>query len=169
MGLKSKIVGFVAAAALTFSMSGAAGAVDVGGEVILNGGACKITATNGGFHFGTWTFDGEDYVSSGSTLSSIDLSVQRAQAKNTCTVSVDTNGLTKQGTGAIGSEPTIGSEHFSAAVTQGVSSEVLQDLPHDAQVRNGNASLGINLDEVPDTYVAGVYQGSFDITISAGQ
>lgn len=168
MGFKKKVFGFVAAAALTLSMVGVASAAEVGGEVKLDGGACKITATNGGFNFGTWTFDGEKYVNSGTTLSSIDLTIQRAQAKDTCTLSVDTEGLTRQGL-SNHPVPVIDSEHFSAAVTQGFSSEILQDLPHTTQVRNGDASLGINLDEVPADYVEGTYKGTFDITISAGQ
>lgn len=172
MGFKKKMFGLLAAIALTFSVAGAAGAVDVGGRVDLNGGACKITATSGGFYFGTWTFDGEKYVPSGNRVSSIDLTIQRAQAKPTCTLSVDTNGLTIQTSGAEDPNnpaPTIGREYFSAAVTQGVQTEKPQDLPHIKQVRNGATTLLIRLDEVPNTYAQGTYSGSFSITIGAGQ
>ena len=167
MGFKSKVVGFVAVAALTFSMAGSVGAQEsVPAGVYLGGNGCSLNITTTSINLGVWTWDGSEYkLNTGSTsTSSIQGTLDPGSPTDTCDVSVSTGGLVHED-----ENYTIDGSHLWLGGNQNVTlAGVYNSRTHIPGGMDSTSFTGftLQLGTVPNTYAPGSYWGTIDFTIS---
>lgn len=176
MTIKSKVFGVLAAAGLSLSMLAGVAAQPtgyVGGEVMLAEGACGIVATSGEADFGTWTWNGSEYLP-GEQNTFVWLTVKTPWSSggdSTCDLQVWTEGLQLNRHGPM---QVIPADHFRTDVGQSDGSGgwvggFMKTLPSTHTVKNGDARMQIDLRTVPSNYEPGRHTGTFNFTISDGQ
>lgn len=175
MGIKKKVFGTLAAAALTLSVFAGAGAQStgyVGGDVILGEGACGIVATAGNADFGTWTWDGSVYQpGTQNTFVWLTVKTPWSAGESTCPLQISTDGL---GLAQHGADQALPETLFRTDVGQrnasgGWSNGWMKPLPSTHTVRNGDARVQIDLRSVPADYQPGTHSGTFNFTFGDGQ
>lgn len=170
MGIKSKVFGFVAAAALTFSMVGGASAApgsgSVTGSVTVAEGLCGISMSVSNTNFGTFTWQDTEYVrTAGNNVSILTGTIYPSQPGGVCDVTVTSTGLSN-GTSVIPAN------NFSLNMNGGGftpwtngGSSAFGPLTFE-NVPAGNGSLGVKLDSIPNTFQPGTYNGTLTIGVS---
>lgn len=181
MGLKSKVFGVLATAALSLSMIvGATAAPDSGsvtGSVTVEEGVCGINVSQSNSDFGTFKWIDTEYVrQSGNNVMVISGTIYPGEPDGLCDLTVQTSGL-------VNGTDSIGSAHFSGSL-DGNTWYTLQQFnidpaPVDAALSGGvtfedvspnTGSVQLRLDSVPDTVSPGTYNGTIDFTVAnAGQ
>lgn len=162
MGLKKKIFGFVAAAALTLSMVSGVGAVP--GNAVLTPGQCEAgnAVNSGAANFGTWKYNGSTgYELQGTygVANSHHFNVNVAKVATPggkCTVGIAVSDLSN-GTHIIPSG------NFSGIVPG-------QEVAMPISVQQGFGTVGykVNLDSVPGEISTGGYTGTVTVSVSSG-
>lgn len=176
MGLKNKVFGTIAAAALTVSMIGGAAAApnsgQVTGTVVVDEGVCGIQLSQSNSNLGTWKWIDTAYVyQSGNTAMTISGTLFPAEPNGVCDINVATDGLV----GQTDSSKKIGTDNFdgsidgtnfyplSAFVSE---SEVAPPGKMFEDVQSGPGSVFLKLRSVPNTVTPQTYQGTITLTVS---
>lgn len=172
MDFRKKVIGFLAASALTFSMAAGVAANDSRtGTVQLDGGSCQVVITSGNLDFGTWTWNGTQYVTEGDQSSALVVAVTPAWSQNTgarptCDIAVSTNGLIHIENSRAGS----GLEDLTAQVGTGASQPIADPAnPAVFELGGGSSTIGVKLNSVGSEFRPGEYRGQFNVTINDGQ
>lgn len=170
MELKKKVLGTVAAAALTLSMFGgvAAESDSVTGTVNLVPGVCKVSIAQSEVSFGTWTWKGSEYAhTSGSNVVTLDAKIQTHKPNGTCsgTIRVTDNVIpAKHFTGSFNSSyGSVGPINLGSVVGDD-STTGSYNFP---AVGPGEATATLTLNSVPNTLNVGTYSGTIEITANA--
>lgn len=173
MNLKSKLFGFAAASVIALSMTTGVMAQDVhnangNADLMPYGGgtgSCSVSFTKATMDFGEWTWNGTEYVGA-PVEDSATATVIAPDAVRKCTMTVSFSGL------ANGNHK-IGADNFSikgtgtAASVPGMPS-TWTELPENGfgvgvTAPNGDFTIDMRLDDVPDTIPAGTYTGDLKV------
>lgn len=165
MGLKNKVFGTLAAAALTLSMFGSAAANDFAhGSVVLEPGTCQVQLAATNVDLGAWKYNGalDKYEKqSGGTVSS-GLTIIETKPGGSCKVTVNFTGL------SLGAQ-NIGPGHFTvtAAGTTVPLSSAGQSANYDLP-GGGPYPVTLTINSVPHTYQPGTYEGDLLVQLVSG-
>ena len=165
MGFKKTILGLGLAAALSLGMVSGVGAQAVDGEVDLQEGMCAITITSSTMNFGDWKWDGDSYerVANSSNVSTISGSLINHKPMGVCNIQVSTGGLERNGS-------VIDNTHFSGSL-DGNNYYSLAPYGLSGTLNGVAPNSGIvylRLNDVPNTYAPGIYEGTVTFTVSNG-
>jgi hypothetical protein len=170
MNFKTKTFGFVAATALTLSAATGAMAVDVGTTAQLNqngAGQCNVSATSGTVDFGKWDWNGSGYARVSGNAGEGPITFQVTQTKRpkpdvSCNVTVAVSNLIH----ATATSNVVPGGNVSLTMTSGAETNA---SPYTVMTPTGAGKslvLKATLNSVPETLLAGTYNGTVTATAS---